>query len=227
MELDYSIHGYPGHRGYPHFSTYISIICIEATYTWSEIYVVLYALLKWDLSVPFFVLFIQISFLSLLRYLVLLVHRIQATSVFLEHWLDIHLTRTLLPPQCTSSYQWNRFYRNTTNSNMVENIHSHLLTFTDSSSETELEIVTLHISQCVQVKLQKNKILHVVTQFSTLTEYLQYICCLPFSSQQLPVGSAEDHLLQYLCFVAPISQGHSLPCIRDSFIYFKQHRRET
>lgn len=90
MELDYSIHGYPGHRGYPHFSTYISIICIEATYTWSEIYVVLYALLKWDLSVPFFVLFIQISFLSLLHYLVLLVHRIQATSVFLEHWLDIH-----------------------------------------------------------------------------------------------------------------------------------------
>lgn len=221
MELDYSIHGYPGHRGYPHFSTYISIICIEATYTWSEIYVVLYALLKWDLSVPFFVLFIQISFLSLLHYLVLLVHRIQATSVFLEHWLDIH-SCLLSAPLPISETGFTEALLTATWLKTYIVICWPLLTV-----QVNLEIVTLHISQCVQVKLQKNKILHVVTQFSTLTEYLQYICCLPFSSQQLPAGSAEDHLLQYLCFVAPISQGHSLPCIRDSFIYFKQHRRET
>lgn len=224
MELDYSIHGYPGHRGNPHFSTYISIICIKAPYTWSEIYAVLYALLKWDLSVPFFVLFIQISFLSVLHYLVLLVHRIQATSVFLEHWLDIHLTRTLLHPQCTSSYQWNQFYRCTTNSNMVENIRSHLLTFTDSSGELGNCDITYKSTRPSQAAEKQDSACSNLVFHSNRIPSIYLLPPFFITAASSRVSWRSPSAVSLLC-------GSHLPgtlaCIRDSFIYFKQHRRET
>lgn len=82
---------------------------------------------------------------------------------------------------------------------MVQSIHSYLLTLL--TVQVSMEIVTLYISSCLQLKLQKNEFLHLVTQFSTLREYFQYIYYPPLPWQQLPEGSVEDHPLQdlYLC----------------------------
>lgn len=145
-----------------------------------------------------FVLLTQISFLSLLYYLVLL------GTQDPRHFRFLMALATHTP------------YKNTPTSS-VHLLLSAGIRFTEGlltasqlkayiaicwpllTVQVSTEIVTSYISTCLQLKLQKNEFLHLVTQFSTLTEYLQYICCLPLSSQQLPAGSTEDHPLQDLC----------------------------
>lgn len=120
---------------------------------------------------------------------VVLVCRIQETHGTETYILQEH--SFLFSPALPIS--WNQFHRHTANSSRL----ACMLTFADSSCE--LESVTLYVSSCLQLNLQKNEFLHLLTWFSTSTEYLQYICCLPMSSQHLPAGLSEEHPLQNPC----------------------------
>lgn len=170
-------HVYPGHTGNPYFSTCISTICIEALYTWFEVCVFLHCLFKWDLSIPFFCSF---------------------HSDFISFCLTLSGTTGTQDPSHFSfiiALTRHTPWKNSPTSS-VHLLLSAGISFTEAllasrlkayvaicwpllTVQVSLQIVTLYINSCLQLKLQKNEFLHLVTQSST--EYLQCNCCLPLS----------------------------------------------